>query len=166
MQIRDDHAGFSLISVMIAIGIIGIMSQIMMQYTSNTMRAAQLHQIHSDYEIVRQTLRRRVDCMQTVNPRPVAACDDMTASTVDVRDESGNVIISKNVLEPVNWLGAYHLRAVCLPHPVGHPTERAIYISIRATKGLGDPQPLLHPLHPSQEMEWTQLFNVPVCMVL
>ncbi len=161
---QNEAAGFSLLSMMVAISISGFLVHALMHYTSNTLRAAKMHQIQSDYELIRQTLRSRVSCPQTVAPRPTVACDDAPGGMVDVRSVGGSIVVSANAADPVNWLGSYQLRATCQPHPPGDPTQRAIVLEARATVGPGNTLPLGHPLLAGTPMAWSELFQVPLCI--
>ncbi len=153
-------AGFSMISVVMALGIASILVPMVFQVLTDNLKSAHFRAIRADYEIVRQTVREKASCAHTITPRP-AACD--SGGFVVVKDHDNQILFDSDINNAKNWLGSYHIRVHCVDYPATAPTEKAIRFEIRPESAPGSGVPVHHPLRKDAVMEWTSLFAVPFC---
>ncbi|NRA67199.1 MAG: hypothetical protein HRU19_22135 [Pseudobacteriovorax sp.] len=102
---QRSNSGMSLISVMIATAILGVIVVAFMRMTTNTMKSTKSSQLKDDLVSMRRVIRDRVDCQQTLTP---AVCG---ANFFGLRDRDGNLLGVANL--GAMRLGEFHYRASC-----------------------------------------------------
>jgi hypothetical protein len=107
--------GFNLISLMVALAILGIGASLFASMFSRHMKAEYSNQIRADFLDIRNYIANGVDCLESVIPRPTP-CDNSFDTSIMLRDRNGKVFVDKNQGGNYTKIGAhYHVRAMCEP---------------------------------------------------
>lgn len=102
--------GVSLVTVMVAIGILGILVVQMSQYLSNLNASSNSLREKAELEELRQNIRARLSCVNTVAAMS-ATCSSGTA--IKTFDQGNQVAFTT----PYQKIGRYYLHAVCTGAP-------------------------------------------------
>ena len=159
------QAGFSLLEVIISLGVATILIGLTGNFINDTMELNSKLDMDSELEDLRRDFRTRFDCRVTINPRP-APCDDATMSTyLPVKSMTGATIVTSTFDQPSDWVGSYHLRARCIDYPIGAPLYRAVWIEYRKENGYMSNQAVkMYRKGLAQyDYNWSPLFEVPAC---
>lgn len=103
--------GFSLISVLVAIGILGIVLSAVMQSLQNNLKAQKKFEELSDMVEIRRVMRARIDCAatKTANGSNWDVCNG--SSNIRAVDSAGTTVIAQSA--PFSNYGPYILDAKC-----------------------------------------------------
>ena len=110
-QSGANDSGFGLISLLIAIGVMGMIMAGVMESLQNNLKAQKKFEELSDMVELRRVLRSRIDCARTkaANPGTWNICDDLLK--IKAVDVANNVVISDT--SPATTMGAYAVEARC-----------------------------------------------------
>ncbi|NRA69364.1 MAG: prepilin-type N-terminal cleavage/methylation domain-containing protein [Pseudobacteriovorax sp.] len=106
----NNKSGFSLVGVLIAVGIMGIIATALMRMQSNSFRNAKSLELRTDLEALKKELIENLDCSNTLPDDPAVACT--TPRFVDIVRSNGDVFLANGGATGTK-MGAYNLRAIC-----------------------------------------------------
>jgi type II secretory pathway pseudopilin PulG len=111
-HLRLSHkSGFGLISLLIAIGVMGLILAGVMESLQNNLKAQKKFEELSDMVELRRVLRSRIDCAQSkaANPGAWNNCNgNLKIKAVDV---ANNIVINDST--PITSIGSYSLEMRC-----------------------------------------------------
>ena len=139
---RRNETGQSLVTVMVAVAVLGTIAVVMSRMMSNGLNANRHVELRGDLESMRRVLAQSVDCTATLT----AAGGPGTCSTSSffaLRDRNNNVIGAPSFGA---WkLGAWHVRSHCAGNRLNVQYARATSSTAFASD----------PLHPNVTYDWT-----------
>lgn len=122
-QTDDRMRGFSLVSLLVAIGIVGFLGLVVAQTFKGKITAANAVASKGELEDLRNFVRVSFDCTESAKKMP-SGCP--SGSEIELRRQSGAIVIAK---DGGTVLGKYRLRASC-----GGGSEIVITYSPQANK--------------------------------
>ncbi len=123
-------AGFGLISLLIAIGVMGLIFAGVMESLQNNLKAQKKFEELSDMVELRRVLRSRIDCTQTKAANPGSWNNCNGNLKIKASDVAGTIVISDS--NPLKTIGPYSLEARCTVDGNGRGTLK---ISMIKTTG-------------------------------
>lgn len=102
---KNNQQGFSLVSVLIALGVGSVLALSLSTMLNNSFKASKSTQLREDQLGNRRVLRNRIDCTQTLAE---VTCG---SSFFPLKDKNSNIIGVSNL--GAFKLGSYHIRASC-----------------------------------------------------
>jgi prepilin-type N-terminal cleavage/methylation domain-containing protein len=143
--------GMSMIELMLAIAIAGVVSAAIVTMATNAMRTTHLNDLQTEAEALRRYLTEAISCDATLRPEPsqtlVPECTG-AGTYLKVLDAANQIIIDK----PSSRFGSHLVRARC---PVVGGERRLVVEHLYATK---DGTPALNPVT-RQPSTWGPLFK-------
>ena len=156
------ETGASLLTVMVAIGIGGIVFTWAMQHMLNMMNTQKHYEIRSDYIALHNYVRRKLDCPITLPSYP-PACNSsgfIAVKTTDGGTTKTLIAIPSGSL--YSKVGDYSLRAKCIPCPSCTNGKRILVEAAKLNSSGFRKDPLT-----GKPIDWRDLFeDIPLgCIV-
>lgn len=109
--LKQKKAGFSIISLLVAIGVLGLILSGVMESLKNNMKAHKKFEELSDMVDIRRVIRARVNCAatKTANGNNWTLCNGSTK--IKAVDQSNATVISET--NPATTYGPYTLELTC-----------------------------------------------------
>lgn len=104
-EARRDQ-GMSLVAVLVGVALLGIMAIVMSQFMSNLYASSKLLQEKSELEDLRQNVRARLSCFNTVAAMSSTCSSGTAIKTYDLGDQVA-------FTTPYQKVGVYYVRAIC-----------------------------------------------------
>ncbi|MCX6123899.1 MAG: type II secretion system protein [Proteobacteria bacterium] len=161
---QQKEGGFSLLAIVVCLGIIGVLIPILGRFVDQSVRMSASQGIEGDYENLRYLLRNQFDCADTKAAMynggltNLAKCQTGNGQVFQIKamDRSNAEIFDNGTPTAAkNWLGTYQMRLSC------DSTSKQMYFQALKTKSVGG-APASNPMTSSQ-MTWTTLFKIPIC---
>ena len=169
------QAGVSLMSVIVAMGIVAMLVPFFLDFANNTMNMANKQRIEADLEDIRMVIRGRFDCARTIAELTSAANTATTKVSCDsnlyvpVFSKSTTLTTLFNAwnssaisADDKDWMGRYEMRVSCRRNPVIAPVEYALFFETRRAQQAKSSAKSKDPIL-GTEMNFMPLFVVPLC---
>ena len=161
---HQKEGGFSLLAMVVCLGIIGVLIPILGSFVDQSLRMSASQGVEGDYENLRYLMRNQFDCANTKaaiyqgGQTNLARCQTGGSTVYQIRAmDRNNVEIFDNGTPTAakNWLGSYQMQLSC------DSVSQQMYFQARKTNGVGggaasDPMT-------GSAMTWTTLFRIPIC---
>ena len=162
---QQKEGGFSLLSMVVCLGIIGVLIPILGSYVDQSLRMSAAQGVEGDYENLRYLMRNQFDCANTKAAMynggltNLAKCQTGSGQVFQIKAmDRNNVEIFDNGTPTAakNWLGSYRMQLSC------DSASRQMYFQALKTNGVGGGA-ASNPMTPNTLMTWTTLFRIPIC---
>jgi hypothetical protein len=109
---RENHSGFSVLTVMVAIGFLGVVAAMIGQVSSSALGDNNKMSLKQDIEEMRNFIRSEFNCENTKDSMPRSCRENVGRAPIQIRNKFDHVIVT-NEIKTATIRGDYVITGSC-----------------------------------------------------